>query len=204
MTAQSPGLPGRPASELLDERAVGSASSSVTGMTLFIASEAVFFAAFLGIYATSYTAATDWPPPGMPTPSLAVPTVALVVLLLSGFTMSRCVRLIHHPQYPHGLGPWLLAGFAGSVVFSVLVGLTMIGTGFGIGDGIYQSLYYVMTGLELAHGAGGAVLLGLLLLRLRTGELGLRRDPLQAAAIYWYFVIVLGVVLYAVLDLAVQ
>jgi cytochrome c oxidase subunit 3 len=80
----------------------------------------------------------------------------------------------------------------------------MTGTGFGIGDGIYQSLFYVMTGLELAHGIGGAVLLGLLLVRLRTGELGLRRDPIQAAAIYWFFVVVLGVVLYAVLDLAVQ
>ena len=56
----------------------------------------------------------------------------------------------------------------------------------------------------LAHGLGGVVLLGLLLVRMRTGELALRRDPVQAAAIYWYFVVVLGVVLYAVLDLAVQ
>lgn len=204
MSAQNPALSGRPAAELVDERAVGSASSSVTGMTLFVASEAVFFAAFLGIYATSYTAAKNWPPPGMPTPSLVVPTVALVILLLSGLAMTRCLRQMHRATYPVGLVPWLVAVFAGSIVFSVLIALTMTGTGFGIGDGIYQSLYYVMTGLELAHGIGGAVLLGLLLVRLRTGELALRRDPLQAAAIYWYFVIVLGVVLYAVLDLAVQ
>jgi cytochrome c oxidase subunit III len=204
VTAESPGLPRRPDTELVDEGAVGSASNTVTGMTLFVASEAVFFAAFLGIYATSYAAAQDWPPPGMPAPSLVVPSVALVVLLVSGFSMTRCLRLMDHPAYPRGLAPWLLAGFAGSLVFSALVAVTMTGTGFGIGDGIYQSLYYVMTGLELAHGVGGAVLLGLLLVRLRTGELGLRRDPLQAAAIYWFFVVVLGVVLYAVLDLAVQ
>jgi cytochrome c oxidase subunit 3 len=204
VTAESPGLPGRPASELLDERAVASASNSVTGMTLFVASEAVFFAAFLGIYATSYTAADTWPPPGMPTPSLGVPTAGLVVLLASAVAMTRCVRMIHDSAYPRGLAPWLGAAFAGSVVFAVLVAVSMTGTGFGIGDGIYQSLFYVMTGLELAHGVGGGVLLGLLLVRLRTGELGLRRDPIQAAAIYWFFVVVLGVVLYAVLDLAVQ
>jgi len=204
MSAESPGLPMRPIAEQVDERAVGSASSSVTGMTLFVASEAVFFAAFLGIYATSYASAKNWPPPGMPAPSLGVPTAALVILLLSGIAMAQCVRRIHHAAYPEGLAPWLVAAFVGALAFAVLVGLSMTGTGFGIGDGIYQSLFYVMTGLELAHGVGGAALLGLLLVRLRTGELGLRRDPVQAAAIYWYFVIVLGVVLYAVLDLAVQ
>jgi cytochrome c oxidase subunit 3 len=204
MSTDNPVAPGPPAAELLDQHAVASASSTVTGMTLFVASEAVFFAAFLGIYATSYTSASDWPPPGMPTPSLGIPTAGLVVLLLSGVAMTRCVRHIHHPEYPRGLAPWLAVTVAGSVVFAVLIAVSMTGTGFGIGDGIYQSLFYVMTGLELAHGIGGAVLLGLLLVRLRTGELGLRRDPIQAAAIYWFFVVVLGVVLYAVLDLAVQ
>lgn len=204
MSAENPVVPGPPAAELIDQQAVGSASNTVTGMTLFVASEAVFFAAFLGIYATSYTDADEWPPPGMPTPSLGLPTAGLVVLLLSGLAMTRCVRRIHHPDYPGGLTPWLGSAFLGSVAFAVLVAVSMTGTGFGIGDGIYQSLFYVMTGLELAHGIGGAVLLALLLVRLRTGELGLRRDPIQAAAIYWFFVVVLGVVLYAVLDLAVQ
>jgi len=204
MSADNPVVPGPPAPDLIDQHAVASASSTVTGMTLFVASEAVFFAAFLGIYATSYTSAADWPPPGMPTPSLGIPTAGLVVLLLSGLAMTRCVRRIHHPEYPQGLAPWLTATVLGSVVFAALIAVSMTGTGFGIGDGIYQSLFYVMTGLELAHGIGGAVLLGLLLVRLRTGELGLRRDPIQAAAIYWFFVVVLGVVLYAVLDLAVQ
>jgi cytochrome c oxidase subunit 3 len=204
MSTENPAAPAGPATELIDQHAVASASSTVTGMTLFVASEAAFFAAFLGIYATSYTSAANWPPPGMPTPSLGVPTAGLVVLLLSGLAMSRCVRHIHHPDYPHGLAPWLGLTVIGSVAFAVLVAVSMTGTGFGIGDGIYQSLFYVMSGLELAHGSGGAVLLGLLRVRVRTGELGLRRDPIQAAAIYWFFVVVLGVVLYAVLDLAVQ
>jgi cytochrome c oxidase subunit 3 len=206
MTAESAasGLPPRTAAEVVDQGAVRSASSSVTGMTIFVASEAVFFAAFLGIYASSYTAASDWPPPGMSPPSLALPTAGLAVLLLSGLSMTRCLRTIHHVDYPRGLGTWLLATFVGSAAFAALVGISMTDVTFGIGDGIYQSLFFVMTGLELAHGAGGVVLLGLLLVRARTGELDLRRDPIQAAAIYWYFVIALGVVIYVVLDLAVQ
>jgi heme/copper-type cytochrome/quinol oxidase subunit 3 len=71
----------------------------------------------------------------------------------------------------------------------------------GIGDGIYQTLFYVLLGLELAHAVGGVALLGLVGTRAWTGELALHRDPVQAAAIYWYFVVGLGIVLYVVLYL---
>jgi len=60
----------------------------------------------------------------------------------------------------------------------------------------------MIIGLELAHVVGGAVLMGVVLGRTWTGELALRRDPIQSAAIYWYFVVVLGVVIYVVLYLA--
>jgi heme/copper-type cytochrome/quinol oxidase subunit 3 len=70
-----------------------------------------------------------------------------------------------------------------------------------IGAGIYQTLFYVLLGLELAHAVGGLALLGLIGVRALTGELALRRDPVQAAAIYWYFVVGLGVAMYVVLYL---
>jgi heme/copper-type cytochrome/quinol oxidase subunit 3 len=47
--------------------------------------------------------------------------------------------------------------------------------------------------------AGGVVLLGLVTLQSLTGRLALvRYQPLQAAAVYWNFVVVLGLVIYAV------
>lgn len=200
----APGVPPRTVAEVVDQGAVSSASSSVTGMAIFVASEAVFFAAFLGIYMSSYTSARDWPPPGMSPPSLPVPTAAVAVLLLSGLSMTRSLRAVHRADYPRGVVPWLCVTLVASTAFAALVAYGMTDVAFGIGDGIYQSLFYVISGLELAHGAGGVVLLGMLLVRARTGELHLHRDPIQAAAIYWYFVIVLGVVIYVVLDLAVQ
>ena len=78
--------------ELIDRQAVRSASSSVTGMVLLVASEAVFFAAFLGIYAVSYTRARVWPPAGITTPSIAVPTAGVLVLLVSGAAMAQAMR----------------------------------------------------------------------------------------------------------------
>lgn len=202
MTAGEPAHEiGRPAPELVDRQAVQSASSAVTGMTVFVASEAVFFAAFFGVYASAYAAARTWPPASLQEPSLLVPSVAVAVLLASGVTMAQALRRVHRADYPRGLVPWLFATTAGALAFAVLVAVGLFGLGFSAGQGIYESLFYVIIGLELAHAAGGVVLLGLVLVRAGAGELALRRDPVQSASIYWYFVVALGVAIYLVLYL---
>jgi len=189
--------------ELIDRQAVRSASSSVTGMVLLVASEAVFFAAFLGIYAVSFTAARVWPPAGTETPSLTVPTIGVAVLLLSGIAMALAMRHALRPEYQRGaLLGWLVAALALAVAFGVLTAIGYADLPFSVGQGIYESLFYMIIGLELAHVVGGAVLLGVVVTRTWSGELALRRDPIQATAIYWYFVVVLGIVIYAVLYLA--
>jgi heme/copper-type cytochrome/quinol oxidase subunit 3 len=189
------------AAELTDQRAVLSASSSVTGMTLFVASEAVFFAAFFGVYASSYTGASTWPPANVATPPLVLPSIGVAVLLVSGVCMAIGLRTLHRPGYPASLAPWLVATGLGAAAFTALTAAGMVELDMNIGAGIYQTLFYVLLGLELAHAVGGMALLGLVGVRAWTGELALRRDPVQAAAIYWYFVVGLGVAMYAVLYL---
>jgi heme/copper-type cytochrome/quinol oxidase subunit 3 len=189
--------------ELVDRQAVRSASSSVTGMVLLVASEAVFFAAFLGIYAVSFTAAKVWPPRGIETPSITVPTIGVVVLLASGGAMALAMRHALRREYQRGaLLGWLTAALVFAVAFGVLTAIGYASLPFSVSQGIYESLFYMIIGLELAHVVGGAVLLAVVMTRTWTGELALRRDPIQATAIYWYFVVVLGVVIYAVLYLA--
>jgi heme/copper-type cytochrome/quinol oxidase subunit 3 len=194
------GIPAESA-ELTDRRAVLSASSSVTGMTLFVASEAVFFAAFFGVYASSYTASSTWPPLRVASPGLTVPTVAVAVLLASAGCMAVGLRTLHRAGYPRTLAPWLAATGGGAAIFTALTALGLAQLNMSIGAGIYQTLFYTLLGLELAHAVGGMALLGLVGVRAWTGELALRRDPVQAAAIYWYFVVGLGVAMYVVLYL---
>lgn len=200
-TNESAAPPAVADAELLDRRAVQNATGSVTGMVLFVASEAVFFAAFLGIWATSYAAATAWPPAGLAGPGLVVPTIGVVVLLASGAAIGQAMRFAHRSEYPRGVIPWMAAGLGCAVAFGVLLAIGYADIPFGVGQGIYQSLFYMIIGLELAHVVGGAVLLAVVLARSWTGELALRRDPVQSAAIYWYFVVGLGAVIYAVLYL---
>jgi cytochrome c oxidase subunit 3 len=188
---------------LLDLTAVRGASSAVMGMALFVASEAVFFGAFFGIYASAYTQADVWPPAGVTTPPLILPTVATLVLLASAVSMALAQRgarrgnSLQHSQW------WLSVTAACAVAFLALVAAGYPGLKFGVGEGIYQSLFYTITAIALAHVAGGIVLLFLVLARARAGELALHREPLQAAGIYWYFVIAVGAVVYLLLYIAV-
>lgn len=191
-----------PPPELLEQQAARRTGSPVIAMTIFVASEAVFFGAFFGIYLSAYTSARVWPPAGIPGPGLILPTAAVALLLVSGAAMAQTLRMVRRPRFPRGIAGWLGATLACAAGFAVLLALSYQGLGFGIGQGIYASLFYVIIGLELAHVVGGVALLGLVQARAWTGELGQQRDPVLAVGIYWYFVVALGAVIYLVLYLA--
>jgi len=195
--------PAQPNPALLDLTAVRGASSAVTGMALFVASEAVFFGAFFGIYASAYSQADVWPPAGVITPSLGLPTVATLVLLASAVSMALAQRGARRGHSLRHSLRWLSVTVACAVGFLALVTAGYPGLRFGVGEGIYQSLFYTITAIALAHVAGGVVLLFLVLARARAGELALHREPLQAAGIYWYFVVAVGAIVYLLLYVAV-
>ena len=179
-----------------DERAVASTSSSVLGMVLFVASESMFFAAFYGAYVTTYVNQKTWPPSNTPAPPLGLPTAAVAVLVLSGLLLYGAVRASRR-GLPEAVSRWLLLTLAASVGSVVLTLISYSEVGFGLHDGIFASLFYLMTGLGLAHVAGGVVLLALVAAMGLTGRLALvRYQPVQAASVYWNFVVVLGVVIY--------
>jgi heme/copper-type cytochrome/quinol oxidase subunit 3 len=181
-----------------DERAVASTSSSVLGMVLFVASESMFFAAFFGAYVTTYVNQKVWPPIDTPAPPLGLATAAVAALVLSGLLLQGAIRAARAGRRP-AVGRWLLATLAATVVSVILTLVGYSEVGFGLHAGIFASLFYLMTGLGLAHVAGGVVLLAMVAVQGITGRLAaLRYQALQAAAVYWNFVVVLGIVIYVV------
>jgi cytochrome c oxidase subunit 3 len=192
----------QPPADLVERHAVRAASSAVMAMTLFVASEAVFFGAFFGIYASAYAATKVWPPDDISAPGLRLPTISTAVLVFGGLSMLLARRAARRDDFPHRSVAWLWATLASAIAFLVLVVVSLPDTHFGIGQGIFESLFYTITGLAMAHVFGGIVLLVLVIGRARAGELALQREPLQAASIYWYFVVALGVVIYLLLYVA--
>jgi len=171
-----------------DERAVRGTSSPVMGMVLFVAGEAMFFAAFFGVYFSIRTSFAVWPPKSIGVPELPIPTTLTAILIASSVVLQVGVRAVRRGR---------VATFRSLLALTVALGVAFLALQaydysrltFGVGDGIYPSLFYIMTGLHMAHVAGGVVLLSIVLGQATTGQISTERhEPVEAATIYWHFV----------------
>jgi len=171
-----------------DERAVRQTSGPVLGMVIFVASEAMFFATFFGAYFTIYSVNPVWPPAGFPRLKPELAAVLTVLLVTSSVTLQIGVRAIRRDRTRAmlvwlGLTILLGAGFLGLQLYDYSL------LGFGVRDGIFGSLFYVMTGLHMAHVFGGVVFLVLVLVQGLGGQLThAHHDSMEAGSIYWHFV----------------
>jgi cytochrome c oxidase subunit III len=179
-----------------DQRAVQQTSGPVLGMVVFVASEAMFFATFFGAYFTIYSVNKVWPPAGVPHLERGLASVLTVVLVSSSLTLQVGVRAIRRDRRRRLL-VWLAA--------TIVLGASFLGLqlydysllGFGVRDTIFGSLFYVMTGLHMAHVFGGVIFLGLVFAQAASGQLSdAHHDSLEAGAIYWHFVDVVWLCLF--------
>jgi cytochrome c oxidase subunit 3 len=179
-----------------DERIVRQTSGPVLGMVVFVASEAMFFATFFGAYFTIYSVNPVWPPAGFPRLEPELATVLTVLLVASSVTLQIGVRAIRRDRTRAmlvwlGLTILLGAGFLGLQLYDYSL------LGFGVRDGIFGSLFYVMTGLHMAHVFGGVVFLVLVLVQGLGGQLThAHHDSMEAGSIYWHFVDVVWICLF--------
>jgi cytochrome c oxidase subunit III len=187
-----------------DERAVRGTSSPVMGMVLFVAGEAMFFAALFGIYFSIRSSAGAWPPKSIGVPELPVPTALTAILIASSVVLQFGVRAVRRGRvgsFRSLLGLTILLG----VCFLALQVYDYSRLTFGIHDGIYPSLFYVMTGLHMAHVVGGVVLLSLVMGQALTDQISTERhEPVEAATIYWHFVDIVWIGLYTAFYLSVR
>jgi cytochrome c oxidase subunit 3 len=186
-----------------DERAVRGTSSPVMGMVLFVAGESMFFAALFAAYFSVRAAAKVWPPSSIGIPEIPIPATLTAILVSSSVVLQFAVRAIRRGR---------VGTFERLLVLTVLLGLSFLALQaydysqltFGIKGGIYPSLFYVMTGLHMAHVVGGVVLLSVVGAQSFSGQISAaRHDPVEAAAIYWHFVDIVWIGLFTVYYVAV-
>ena len=101
-----------------------------------------------------------WPPPGIPPLKIAIPTILTVILVSSSVVLQLSLRSIRRGDRRRAvvfLGVTIELGIA----FLALQLYDYSQLGFGVKDGTFGSLFYVMTGLHMAHVFGGVVFLTL-------------------------------------------
>ncbi len=179
-----------------NERPSREMSGPVMGMVLFVASEAMFFAAFFGGYFTISGNANVWPPPGIPHLEIGIATILTVILVTSSLVVQWSLRSIRRGDQRRTV-VFLGVTIALGVAFLLLQLYDYSQLGFGVKDGTFGTLFYVMTGIHMAHVFGGVVFLSLVFGQAMGGVLSpTNHDSLAAGAIYWDFVDVVWLLLF--------
>ncbi len=172
------------------------------GMSLFIASEVMFFVAFFWAFFSAALFPVEatgfiWPPEGIETlPAFDLPFMMTLILLLSGCS----VTWAHHA---------ILEGKNDDVIkalgITVFLGFFFLGfqiyeythLAYGFTDGIFASTFYMATGFHGLHVFIGAIFLFVCYARAKKEHFDKENHfGFEAAAWYWHFVDVVWLFLF--------
>ncbi len=180
------------------------------GMSLFIASEVMFFVAFFWAFFDAsfyYNEAKqvmriaitggEWPPVNIETfDPWHLPFMNTLILLLSGCTVTwahHALREGKNEQVVQGLAISVILG----VCFTALQAYEYSHAAFGFTEGIYASVFYMATGFHGFHVLVGTIFLAVCLVRAYRGSFTpTAHFGFEAAAWYWHFVDVVWLFLF--------
>jgi cytochrome c oxidase subunit III len=172
------------------------------GIVSLVVIEAVVFTGAMASYFHLKVVNDAWPPAIIDKPELLLPTLNSLILLLSTIPVWLGVRQMKRgSDRTARIGLPIAMGML--VVFMGLKIYEYTANDWGVSTHAYGSAVMLMTGLHMAH--VGAVILksGVILSYLHSRRIDPRRAvPLEANAVYYYFVAGIWVPLYATIYLA--
>lgn len=161
---------------------------ALTGLPIFIVSEALIFLSLFAAYWTLRLSADVWPPPGSPHIGVVMPIVMTIVLVASSVTYHMGELKLEEGD-KGGFVTWLFVTLALGIVF---LGMTymeyshLISEGFVFGANAKSTAFYSITGFHASHVIIG---LGVFLTVLIPALSGKISPTFSAAAgVYWHFV----------------
>ena len=174
------------------------------GMLLFIGSEIMlfgsFFAAYFFVRVVNPGAPDHWPPEPYHFP-VFVAGVNTAILVTSSFTMHwalQCIKRGERAGFLAGMVLTFLMGFA----FLLTQVVEYLNVGFNTGDGAFASVFFGLTGLHGAHVFVGLSLLLMVIIRGFRGHYSPEHHHgVELPGIYWHFVDVMWIVVYATVYL---
>ena len=190
----------------LPRRAHGPRAFGWWGMVWLIATEATLFAALIASYFyLRFRSGPAWPPDGIEDPSLGLPLVMSAILLSSTIPVHLAEKGIekgNQARLRWGLG----AGFLlGAVFLAITFGIEWPEKlhEFSPTTNAYGSMYFTVTGFHAAHVLVGLAFSAWTQIRAGLGAFGADRHlTVQNFAMYWHFVDVVWVFVFATIYLS--
>ena len=169
-------------------------------MWAFVLFETLVFTAYFGFYMFYRARSPELFLHAQAQLDLRVGVVNTLVLLLSSWSVARCVQSARAAAYGPALRDAFLTALFAAVFLCVKVSewarLSSEGNGFDSND--FFTYYFFLTGIHFVHLLIGFVVLGVLVYQLRSP---VRRDQklVETCATYWHTVDFLWVLIFALL-----
>ncbi|CAK6692868.1 heme-copper oxidase subunit III [Synechococcus sp. CBW1107] len=177
----------------------GHANHTLTGFVIFLLSESVIFLALFAGYTVFKMSSPVWLPAGVEGLEIREPLINTVVLVSSSGVAWLAERCLKRQQLVSFRLWWLLTMAMGSF-FVYGQAVEWLHLGFGLGDGIFGSTFYVLTGFHGLHVITGILLMGLMLQRsFRPGNYDQGETGVVAVSLFWHFVDVIWIVLFVLI-----
>ena len=169
-------------------------------MWAFVLFEALVFTSYFVVYMIFRTRNPELYLQSQAHLSLRIGVFETLVLLVSSWSMARCVQAARQGAYRSALTNALLTMFLGVVflVAKVFEWTRLIRMGFGFSSNEFFSHYFFLTGIHFLHLLIGFVAVGVIVYQLRSPA---RRSQelVETGATYWHTVDFLWIVIFALL-----
>lgn len=139
--------------------------------------------------------------PGVLVNPYRIPLLNTALLLTSGFVLTLAHSYLRIENFLAALRSLNITIFFG-IFFILLQGYEYFWSGFAMNDGVYGSIFYMLTGFHGFHVIVGTVFLIVCAFRMRASHFTSNNHfAFEAAAWYWHFVDVVWILLYLLLYL---
>jgi cytochrome c oxidase subunit 3 len=173
------------------------------GFILFIVSEVMFFFSFFWAYFHSSLSpnieiGAQWPPYSLQVIGLSLPVVNTIILLTSGATITLAHLAILRRNKIIAVEA-MIATIILALVFTAIQAYEYGNAPFSISDGVYGSVFFMLTGFHGLHVIIGTIFITVQFVRLLKDHL-LPESHLgfEASAWYWHFVDVVWLLLFVI------
>lgn len=174
------------------------------GTMVFLMAGTMFFAGLTGAYLVFRYSGQLWPAPGLPALPVRLGGFNTLVILASSLALARAVRAMRSLDaigLRRGLAISAALGTA-FLLLQVAQWSMLLHRGLSFAGTTYGSIFYVVTGAHAVHATVGVVWLLIIAWRQREAWVSdARQKKVEVCALFWHFVGVVWVGLYAALYL---
>jgi cytochrome c oxidase subunit III len=173
------------------------------GMYLLIASLSVLFMASVLAVLIKRLQSKQWPPAGLP-PIPKSLWLSTIVIIAASFAIHKALQAARN-ENEKALRRNLLATFIIGILFLLMQMLNWVEfyvalKNHAILGQAYLGTFFILTGLHAAHVVGGLIPLAIVYVRARQGRYSRNFHPgVRYVAIYWHFLDVIWLLLFAVI-----